>query len=845
MPALYRASLGYLLRHPWQLGLAILGISIGVAVMVAVDLANESSRKAFVASMDTINGEATHQIVGGPGGVDEALYTELRVNHGIRAVAPIVTGSATINGSPVQLLGVDLFAEREFRVFTSPVQSYEDDQSALMSSGEFLVRSFLTGEPGVILPASLAAELGLRRGDTLELTANGKRYSVELKNVLIAGNRDRLPGLVVADIALAQHWLESTGRLSRIDVKLPRDDNAMAEQIRKLLPQGTELLSAAGRTQTTAAMSDAFMTNLMAMSLLALLVGIFLIYNTVAFAVLQRRGLIGVLRALGVTRAQTFRLILLEATLLGVAGSAIGVAAGIWLGEKLLVLVARTVSDHYFVVNVTDVAISSFSVAKGVIAGLGATMVAAAIPAMEASSFEPRLAMTRSVLEKRAGRLLPVLAVTGAMLMIISVALLELSGSNLVAGLCSLFMLILGFAFCIPIAVMHVCRMAEPIAGWLAGTAGRLAVGGIGKTLSRTGVAIVALSIAVSATIGVSVMVESFRGSVSSWLNATLQSDIYVGVRRGSLDPGLVNDLVAIPGVETYSTSRRAWSETAEGRTLIIALQMAPGSYLGTHLRNGNPADVWTRFDNENAVLVSDAFAFRHDISHGESVVLNTKHGLQSFDIAAVYQSYDANNGAIMMSRSTYDRFFSDSMIDSLGLYVADSASSSDIVRKIREVSEGRQEVMVSSNERIREMSLQIFDRTFVITNVLYWLAVGVAVIGILGAMLALQLERAKEFGVLRAIGMTPGQTGILVTLQTGFIGVLSGLASIPLGLVMAWVLIAVINRRAFGWQIDFIVQPAALLWAMALAIGASLMAGIYPAFSAAHTRPALAMRDE
>ena len=151
----------------------------------------------------------------------------------------------------------------------------------------------------------------------------------------------------------------------------------------------------------------------------------------------------------------------------------------------------------------------------------------------------------------------------------------------------------------------------------------------------------------------------------------------------------------------------------------------------------------------------------------------------------------------------------------------------------------------MSSNARLRDMSLQIFDRTFVITNVLYWLAVGVAVIGILGAMLALQLERAKEFGVLRALGMTPAQTGVLVSVQTAFIGFLSGLASIPLGLVMAWVLIEVINRRAFGWQIDFEVDPVVLLWAMALAVGSALVAGIYPAWNAAHTRPALAIRDE
>jgi putative ABC transport system permease protein len=151
----------------------------------------------------------------------------------------------------------------------------------------------------------------------------------------------------------------------------------------------------------------------------------------------------------------------------------------------------------------------------------------------------------------------------------------------------------------------------------------------------------------------------------------------------------------------------------------------------------------------------------------------------------------------------------------------------------------------MNSNARIRKISLNIFDRTFVITDVLYWLAVGVAVIGILGAMLALQLERARELAVLRAIGMTPGQMSGLVTIQTGFIGLLSGIAAIPLGLVLAWVLIKVINRRAFGWQMDMTIDPNVLLTALTLAIGAALIGGIYPAYRAASARPALAMREE
>ena len=835
------------MRHPWQLALALLGICIGVAVMVAVDLANVSSRRAFLLSMDAINGEATHQIVAGPQGVDETLYTHLRVQHGIRSIAPVVAGYVRYEGAILQVLGVDLFAEREFRNYSlsgrteeSVVNSRAPDRSA----ADQLSRILTT--PGALLTSERTADtLGLEIEDEFRVTAAGKEHDAVLVGIFSPDDQQRLDNLLVTDIASAQQWLDMGGRLTRIDVKMPAHDEALWRQLDETLPQDTQVLSAAGRTQTTMDMSNAFMTNLTAMSLLALLVGIFLIYNSVAFAVLQRRGLIGILRALGLTRGQAFSLILVEGAVLGIAGSVLGLLLGVWLGEQLLHLVARTISDHYFVVNVTDVAIAPGSVIKGLIAGLGATVLAAAVPAAEASSYQPRLAMTRSVLEHRAGRSLPIIAIAGLLAAALSALILAFSGDNLVAGLIALFLLILGFALLIPVAVTVVARALAPLAGNLLGTSGRLAVSGIGASLSRTGVAIVALAVAVSATVGVSVMVDSFRGSVNEWLGNTLRSDIYVGVPGGSLDPDLLDDLLNVAGIDSHSTSRRTWLETDSGRIFLIVLQMAPGSYAGTAIREGDPEEIWRQFDGRGAVLVSDSYAYRHAVGRGGTVRLKTKNGDRVFRIAAVYQSYDSNDGAILMSRRIYDIFFDDPTINSIGIYLSDEADADRVMEDIRELSAGRQSLIVNSNARIREISLNIFDRTFVITDVLYWLAVGVAVIGILGAMLALQLERARELAVLRAIGMTPGQVSGLVTMQTGFIGLLSGFAAIPLGLIMAWVLIAVINRRAFGWQMDMTIAPTVLLTALALAIGAALIAGLYPAYRAASARPALGMREE
>jgi putative ABC transport system permease protein len=837
IPVTYRASFSYLLRHPWQLALALLGIGVGVAVIVAVDLANASARKAFLLSMDTITGAATHQVIGGPRGLDENIYTELRVTHGMRTLAPVVEGTVTIDGVSLSLLGIDLFAEREIRSFTGETRSEDSDES----NSQSLFVGFLT-TPGVVMTSEqTATELGLSVGEPFELIADGRARPAEL--LAVFDDEGGLDRLLVTDIATAQEWLDKAGQLTRIDVRV-EDDTALAA-LRAALPDGTQVLSATGRTRATADMSQAFMTNLTAMSLLALLVGLFLIFNSVNFSVLQRRALIGVLRALGLTRRQLLTMILVEAGLVGLVAAGLGVVFGIVLGEQLIDLVSRTINDLYFRVTVTSISVEPFSIVKGLVAGVGAALVAAVIPAIEATSYTPRLALARSTLERRARHALPALAFTGLAAVLVAAVLVLVSGNNLVAGLTAIFLLILGFALFVPLFVSVAAKLTAPIANTLGGTPARMAVAGIASGLSRTGVAIVALAVAVSATIGVSVMVDSFRGSVGTWLEQTLQADVYAGVQRGTLDPTLAEDIRHIDGVEAMSTSRRAWIEDANGRTRLRAIKMAPGSYAGTEILDANPDEAWPAWESSDAVLVSESYAFRSGVGAGDVITLATDNGPRDFTVAATFQSYDVNASAVMISRATYARHFNDDGIDSVGLYLADGVSADSVIARVQTLAAGRQTVRAASNAGIREESLAIFDRTFVITDVLYWLALGVAFIGILSAMLALQLERAREFATLRALGMTPAQVGGMITAQTGVIGLLSGLAAIPLGVVMAWVLIKVINRRAFGWQIDMAIAPDILLLSVVFAIGAALLAGLYPAFRAGQSQPAIAMREE
>lgn len=841
-PLLWRASLRYLWRHPWQMMLTLLGVTLGVAVVVSVDLANESASRAFRLSMDEVSGRATHQIIGGPTGLDEQLYTGLRVELGMRETAPIIEAFAEIGNETLRLLGVDPLAEDLFR-------GYLGGQSKGGAAR-------LLSEPNTVMMAERTARrLGLHIDQPFSINLSGRSFEVVLTGYIAARGRPAtvLDGLVIGDIATVQELTGTVGSLSWIDLILAPDRvSELSRRIRRLLPAQASLIPATSRTDALLEMVRAFQTNLSAMSLLALIVGLFLIYNTMTFTVLQRRGLIGTLRVLGVTRREIFSMVLWEAGVIGLAGSVIGILAGLWLAQGLVHLVTRTINELYFVTTVSQVHALPGSLLKGLALGCGAALLSALIPALEATRTAPQAALRRSVLEGRAHRLIPRLAWLGLGLCLLSLLLLWVPSRQLVMGFVILFMMILGMTLVAPLLVWAMARLVAPLMGSLFGVQGRLAIRGVDRALSRTGVAIAALMLAVSTTVGVGIMVQSFRDAVQMWLESTLRADIYISSpgfkanrTQSRLDPDILEQIRDLPGIEQVTTGRTVTLESEDELIRVFALGMSPGYRPHYRLKEGEPAGVWRKFDENGAVVISESLAFHREIEIGEQIALRTDQGVHSFPVVGIYYNYSTGPGLVLMNRKTYDRSWTDRDIDALGVYLKPAVPGAEVMKAIRERIDAKHPYRIRSNREIRQASMQIFDRTFTITKVLRLLVMLVAFVGILSALMALQLERAREFAVLRASGFTPLQIWKLVILQTGFMGVAAGILSLPVGVVLAELLIHVINQRAFGWSMSLQVDPRVLIEALALAVVAALLAGLYPAWRMTRTAPTEALRQE
>jgi putative ABC transport system permease protein len=392
----------------------------------------------------------------------------------------------------------------------------------------------------------------------------------------------------------------------------------------------------------------------------------------------------------------------------------------------------------------------------------------------------------------------------------------------------------------------------QPTLGRISGMLGRMAIRDVVSSLSRTAVAVAALMVAVSVTIGVGIMIGSFRQTVINWLEQSLIADIYVSPPSNVanridtvLDPALAAALATIPEIESITTFRSVQIDLPTGPTTLVAIGGATErGRRALRFQQGGDAATWEAWER-GAVLISEPLAFRSGLGVGDTLTVRTDRGLRDLPIAGVYYDYTSDRGVIRMNDTAYRSLWDDQAISSLAIYVRDGYDVEAVIDRVRTISAAYGTVLVNASRALREGTLVVFDRTFAITSVLQLLATIVAFIGILSALMALQLERTRELGVLRAVGLTPAQLWGVVLGQTGLMGLAAGLLAAPLGLVLALILTYVINKRSFGWTLELAVDPALFGQAFMVALIAAVLAGVWPALRMSQTSPAVALRDE
>lgn len=845
MPStLQRAGLRHFARHPWQLGLAVLGITLGVAVFVAVQLAQRSASAALELSSRAVLGRATDRVQGDSHGFDESLYRDLALAFPTLAMVPVIEQTVVLANQPklrLRLLGID------------PV-------SQLAAAGEAsnprLDAMELMRTPGLTaIAARTASRLGLVDGARLAIRAGAQQAELQVRIVPPATDGDEaLPeDMLVVDIATAQEVLNTAGVLSYLDLYLEPDQRqATVQALRASLPTGVELIDTGRELQANRGLTRAFNTNLTALSALALLVGMFLIYNTETFLVVQRMSLFGCLRTLGVTRGQLLVMLLTEGLLLGSLGGVLGIFLGEALARALLGLVSRTINDLYFNVAVTTVVSSPGILALGLAAGILATVVAALVPAWEATRAPVTSNLRRDAAHVRHGPRRNWAGIAGSLLLLLALVLALLPVRALWLGFCILLLFMIGAASLMPPVMTGIGGLSERCLGGAGFIPERLGIRTVLVERRRTSIAAAALMIAAAASIGISIMITSFRSSVADWLQHLLRADVYLANDVTANGPVAAPDLSALresllrtPGIIAVSGVKRRNIESDCGTLRLTVYELPAAAHSAFEFRAGDASRFWQDWEGTDIVMVTEPFAYHQHVEAGDKLMLETESGPREFTIGAIYADYATERGNVAMSRVTYSRHWRDQGYDGLGVYGDNGLDDTALLTRVRATLPADSLITVQSNRALRRQSLKVFDRTFAVTQVMRSLALIVAMVGVISALLAQQLEHLRDYGLLRALGFSPAELQRTIFAQTGLLGVAAATFAVPVGIGLALVLIRVVNLRSFGWTMSVSIPLQPLLESWLLVVATALLAGIYPALRVLRIPPAQAMRDE
>lgn len=820
-----------ILRETLRTALTVLGIAVGVAVVVAIALSNQSALRAFRESVDAVAGRANYQIVS-DAGLDESLLLALQPlwARGVR-FAPVIDadGIAEKWQTPVRLLGVDLFSDLHFRDYR---------YAKVNAQGWALFQP-----DSAIVPDGFAREHGLALGSPLALNIGGVSKTMTVRGILEAkGPATAFNGaIVVADIAAAQQSFNLTGKLTRIDLIAP--DDALPS-IRKLVPANARVERPSRRNERVENMLRAFRVNLFALAGVALLVGMFLVYNTVLISILRRRKDVGVFKTLGASAGQIFGAFLVEGLVFGALGAAIGIALGRGLAFVILKLIGRTVNALYVTSQPEAIALTPGIVAAGVAVGTILSLLSVIQPAIEAAQTRPSLMLVeRRVSARRAGALKA--AAPLAFVAAVFATRLPAVGGVAAGGYLAVLLVIVGFSALAPMIVRATAALLRAPFRALFGIVGQLASASIPASLRRTSIASAALSLAIGMMVAVALMVGSFRETVRIWVDQTVSSDLWLRPSKGlsnsqvAVFPNAISDdLAKVPFVEAFDRIR---GRDVTYGDAIIFVGSGDAAVAMTH---GSPPMIDGKLTLDG-VLVSESFATKFRKRVGDPVDLPVARGVHRFVISGVYRDYSNDRGVVFMNRPLYTRLYDDDAINTVVVYLKKGIEVQWARRELERLFGPRYHAFTVTNGEVRAEVMHIFDQTFLITYALLAVAIVVAVLGIVNTLAALIIERKRELALLRVLGMTVSEVRRMLVLESAVLGVTSTLAGLAMGYALSWILIFVINKQSFGWTIEFHTPARLIAGSLLVTFAASVAAGLVPSRLARRIQLAAALKTE
>lgn len=782
--ALLSALLSHWWRNPLQVFTLLAGLSLGTALWTGVQAINAEARASYDAAAQSLNDGQLARITTASGApIPDQTYVALRRAGWL--VSPVIEGKL----GPVTLLGID------------PLTLPRDTGAARMTARADLT-GFLTG-PGQIMA----------RAETLARLPATQAARIATPQVA--------PGVAITDIGVAQRLLHRAGQIDRLLLApdQPRGQRPLAE-----VAPGLVLTAPQGGADV-ARLTDSFHLNLTAFGLLSFVVGLFIVHGAIGLAFEQRRPMLRSLRALGAPLNRLIGLMVVELAGLALVAGAVGIALGYGMAAALLPDVAATLRGLYGAEVSGQLALRPAWVISGLAMALGGTGLAAA-GSLWALARMPLLASAQpqAWLMARAGRL----QVAAALALLAGALGLTLWGRGLMAGFVLLGALLIGGALLLPPILRALLRLAEarargPLAQWFwADTR---------QQLPGLSLALMALLLAMAANVGVSTMVSSFRLTFVAFLDQRLASELYVTAANPAQAERVLR---AAEGQADAVLPLLSTRQTVAGQPVEIYGARDHATYRDNwHLLQAVP-DVWDALARGEGVLVNEQLYRRAGLDLGMPVPLAQGGALP---VLGIYGDYGNPIGQIVLTERQFRARFPEVTALRFGLRV-DPSRLADL-RQDLQAGAGLPAAAIIDQAAIKALSLSIFERTFVVTTALNILTLAVAGFAILMSLLTLAAMRLPQLAPVWALGVTRGRLALLDLARALVLALLTGALALPLGLALAWALLAVVNVEAFGWRL-----PMSLFWMDYLRLGAfallaAALAAAWPAWRLSRMKPA------
>ncbi len=810
-------------REKFLTVLSVIGVALGIGLFTGVKVASDKAISSFEADIRGTNPYTNYEILDTSGtDFPEEIYRTVRKIEQNSFPVLKAEGYLPEIKLAVDIHGIDLIRTAGY-LKLSPGRGKS-------------FQNYFTDLNSIIITKGFASSHSLKKGDILRAFVYDKEYSLKVSDII---DETPLPAnTFLMDLGNFQEYFGKTGYLTGIDTEA---DEKTAAEIQKILPPSLSIGKKEAAIQNQKSLVKSFRYNLQFVSLIAILVGIFLLYNTIFISVVKRRTEIGILRGLGAAKKTVVLLFMIQGLILGTVGSVLGVLLGQVTAYFSVTAVEKTITTMYRAVSITDYFMPKADIVLALALGIIVSLIASAAPSFEAARIRPNESAREGTFEGGNRRRRKAYALVGLVLIASGCALSYVDYHSMpydfpFLAYAGILFIIFGFTLLSPLYLsIMLSGLRIPVEKIFA-SAGVITVGDIKGSVYRFSVALMSVAISSALIFALLTLIFSFRNSLKGWINKNIAADVYVkpaSCRSNfcffPLSEELIKTVEGLPevaGIDKFRTLKIDF----HGRRVVAGFgdreiqgRGGNGHYAGEEQR------ALRDFGTDRIIGVSKFLGIKFDLKVGDTVELMTPRGMQSFVVYDIFSSYSTTSGFVYLDRKWLKKYWGLDDSTQFGVYLKKGSDVAAFISRIKKILQPRFSLAITNNAELREQVLAIFDRTFAITYAIELISIIVSLIGVINTLLALVIERKREISILRYLGGSWGQIRAKLVLSAGIVGVTGILLGGMMGPLMSIIFIEVINKVSFGWEIHFHIPFLYLSIVTAALFLITLSAGLIP----------------